>query len=274
MEFLSRIRLRRKRPNQNPNFHLTNNNININININAEEEMEETRSDSVTINNANKPNDSFTDGNREEMKEEKTSEGTSSSSSTTEEEKEEDGDLSSCSEVGEMKKKRSSTDTPPTDDCCPICFGSFTVACRASCGHWYCELKENVTEEGACILQYWNYGAALQPCKCPMCFRQITWLRPEASLYHQQEVEVTDVLKKVQKYNRLFVGGTYGLFLVFLGALYTISPFDFLPTGRMMSAIDIFDYSAIALSFILYFVGLYLRRRRLQNARQLAIMQP
>lgn len=75
-------------------------------------------------------------------------------------------------------------------------------------------MVQNEFYTGACILQYWNYGAALQPCKCPMCFRQITWLRPEASLYHLQEVEVTDVLKKVQKYNRLFVGGTYGLFLV------------------------------------------------------------
>lgn len=27
---------------------------------------------------------------------------------------------------------------PPADDCCPICFGSFSVPCRGPCGHWYC----------------------------------------------------------------------------------------------------------------------------------------
>uniref|UniRef100_A0A2P2K0S0 Uncharacterized protein MANES_15G143000 n=1 Tax=Rhizophora mucronata TaxID=61149 RepID=A0A2P2K0S0_RHIMU len=27
---------------------------------------------------------------------------------------------------------------PPLDDCCPICFGTFTVPCKANCGHWYC----------------------------------------------------------------------------------------------------------------------------------------
>ncbi|CAI9103816.1 OLC1v1002381C1 [Oldenlandia corymbosa var. corymbosa] len=93
------------------------------------------------------------------------------------------------------------TDSPPTDDCCPICFGGFVVPCKAPCGHWYC---------GGCILQYWNYGAALQPCNCPMCSRKITNLTPEASLVLKQEIEVTEVLRNVRKYNRLFVGGLYG----------------------------------------------------------------
>lgn len=29
-------------------------------------------------------------------------------------------------------------DGPPVDDCCPICFGDFTIPCKANCGHWYC----------------------------------------------------------------------------------------------------------------------------------------
>lgn len=29
-------------------------------------------------------------------------------------------------------------DGPPADDCCPICFGDFTIPCKANCGHWYC----------------------------------------------------------------------------------------------------------------------------------------
>lgn len=36
---------------------------------------------------------------------------------------------------GERKRE---SETPPEDDCCPICFGSFTVPCRGNCGHWYC----------------------------------------------------------------------------------------------------------------------------------------
>ncbi|KAI7992675.1 E3 ubiquitin-protein ligase RNF170 [Camellia lanceoleosa] len=152
-----------------------------------------------------------------------------------------------------------------------------------------------------CILQYWNHGEALQPCKCPLCSQKITWLIPEASLDHCQDVEV---LERVRKYNRLFVGGTYGLILLpllikriiremmdpeaaknhllkarhfavkyLLGALYTVSPVDFFPAGRL-DAIEVFDYFVIALIFILYIVGLYCRRQRLQDVRQLAADHP
>ncbi|XP_027161190.1 E3 ubiquitin-protein ligase RNF170-like [Coffea eugenioides] len=195
-----------------------------------------------------------------------------------------------------VSEGKRNTDSPPTDDCCPICFGAFVVPCRASCGHWYC---------GGCILQYWDYGAALQPCNCPMCSRKITNLTPEASLVLQQQVEVAEVLKNVQKYNRLFVGGIYGFILkllelplyvrrmfqdmmnpdrpgahlnklrilaMLMGLLYTVSPFDFLRIGRQ-NVIDVFDYSAMALSFILYLVGLYLRRRRFQRVREMAAIQ-
>ncbi|KAF5803359.1 putative transcription factor C2H2 family [Helianthus annuus] len=187
---------------------------------------------------------------------------------------------------------------PPVDDCCPICFGSFSAPCRGPCGHWYC---------GGCIIEYWNHVAAFRPCKCPMCSRLITKLTPEATLYQQQHDDNDDagtrqILRSVRQYNCLFVGGACGfvlqvlqlpLFLkrliqammdpdrpvaylsrlrlvaVLLGALYTLSPFDFLPRWRYLDAIDLFDCSAIALSFGLYFVGLYSRRRRLRRLRQL-----
>ncbi|CAK9168282.1 unnamed protein product [Ilex paraguariensis] len=198
----------------------------------------------------------------------------------------------SSAEEGKLR----STESPPADDCCPICFCSFVFPCRAPCGHWYC---------GGCILQYWNHIAALKPCKCPMCSQQITTLTPEASLFHQPEVEVTEILSNVQRYNRLFVGGIYGhivkvlelplvtkrivcemmdpdrpgahlknlrLLAIFLGFLYAISPFDFIPTGYL-TIIDVFDYSAMVLSFILYLAGLYLRRRRFQQVRELAAIQ-
>ncbi|KAG5525859.1 hypothetical protein RHGRI_032225 [Rhododendron griersonianum] len=72
---------------------------------------------------------------------------------------------------------------------------------------------------GDCILQYWNHGAALKPCKCPMCSQPITRLIPEASFDHCQNVEV---LQNVQKYNRIFVGGTYGLILKVLESPFLI----------------------------------------------------
>ncbi|KAH0733395.1 hypothetical protein KY289_004583 [Solanum tuberosum] len=220
-------------------------------------------------------------------------EGNREPTAEDEDRRELDGASSKSLVVVEAENAFLRTDKPPTDDCCPICFGNFVVPCRGPCGHWYC---------GGCILQYWNYGAALQPCNCPMCSRKLTDLTPEASLYSQQDAEVIEVLKKVRKYNRLFIGGTYGLmlkvlglpfymkrvfnemmnpdrpgahlnklriFAMFLGLLYTFSPFDFLRIGRQ-NVIDVFDYSAIALSSVLYLVGLYLRRRRFRHVREMA----
>ncbi|XP_076881307.1 uncharacterized protein LOC143529380 [Bidens hawaiensis] len=186
--------------------------------------------------------------------------------------------------------------SPPADDCCPICFGSFSAPFQGPCGHWYC---------GACILEYWNHVAAFKPCNCPMCSRPITKLTPQSTLYHHQHHDqgIRHIINNVNQYNCLFLGGPRGFILqvlqlplfvkrliqammdpdrpvaylsrlrlvaVLLGALYTLSPFDFLPRWRYLDAIDLFDCSAIALSFSLYFVGLYSRRRRLRRLRQLA----
>ncbi|CAK7329819.1 unnamed protein product [Dovyalis caffra] len=93
-------------------------------------------------------------------------------------------------------------DGPPHDDCCPICFGTFDVPCKANCGHWFC---------GSCILQYWKYSGPTRGCKCPMCSSRISNLTPEASLHDQQEQEVTKVLEDVRRYNCIFVGGVRGL---------------------------------------------------------------
>ncbi|XP_057466524.1 uncharacterized protein LOC130755959 isoform X2 [Actinidia eriantha] len=127
-----------------------------------------------------------------------------------------------------------------------------------------------------------------------MCSQLITRLIPGASFDCCQDVEV---LQNVRKYNRLFVGGIYGLLLkvlalpllikrvfcemmdpnaadnhlfkILLGVLYSFTPFDFLPIGRR-NAIDLFDNLAIALVFTLYMIGLYRRRQRRQIVRQLA----
>ncbi|KAL6515185.1 hypothetical protein OROHE_018817 [Orobanche hederae] len=88
---------------------------------------------------------------------------------------------------GDGERKRELMEVPPDDDVCPICFGNFDVPCRAPCGHWYC---------GSCILQYWNFSAALRPCKC--------------------EAEISKVLRSVGDYNRLFGGGIFGFMMRFL----------------------------------------------------------
>ncbi|CAH2076953.1 unnamed protein product [Thlaspi arvense] len=193
-------------------------------------------------------------------------------------------------------ERKTESETPPEDDCCPICFSSFTVPCRGNCGHWYC---------GSCILQYWNYAAVSRPCKCPMCARHITKLSPEPSLQQHQEQEVKEVLANIRRYNRLFVGGLTGfvqkvqelpllmkrmvwhmmdpdtnnlyfhevrIFAMFISSLYTAAEFNFIPTGGFR-IVTVFDYAAIAMILILRLVGIYRRRRLAQRVRHLAAVE-
>ncbi|KAL3814497.1 hypothetical protein ACJIZ3_015765 [Penstemon smallii] len=197
---------------------------------------------------------------------------------------------------GEGERTLTVMEKPPDDDVCPICFGNFVVPCRASCGHWYC---------GSCILQYWDYCSAFKPCKCPMCLKLIPKLTPEISLYQRHEVEITKVLQNIDNYNRLFVEGISGVLLrifsipllmkrmllemmdpdrpginvqklrcilILIGVLYTYSPIDFLHIGDR-NIIRMCDYSAYAISTILYLVGLYIHFRRQRNVRELAGVQ-
>ncbi|XWS39986.1 hypothetical protein CRYUN_Cryun18bG0101500 [Craigia yunnanensis] len=199
--------------------------------------------------------------------------------------------------VEESRGNKRLSESPPDDDCCPICFGSFTVPCRSNCGHWYC---------GSCILQFWNYSSASKPCKWPMCTCKIVNLMPETSLQQQQQdLEVTEVLKSVQRYNLLFLGGVRGffqkvrelpffinrmfqrlmdpdandtyiaemrIFAMVLSFIYRATPFDFIPTGRLGIG-RVFDFSAITLVLILRLVGIYRRRRLMQRVRRLAAME-
>ncbi|MBA0631571.1 hypothetical protein Godav_000431 [Gossypium davidsonii] len=143
------------------------------------------------------------------------------------------------------------------------------------------------------------------PCKCPMCACKIVNLMPEASLQQQQDQEVTQVLKSVQRYNLLFVGGALGyiqklrqlpffmkkifqglmdpdandtyiaemrLFAMVLSIIYRATPFDFLPTGGVGIG-RVFDFSAITLVLILRLVGIYRRRRLMRRVRQVATVE-
>ncbi|GAB4847851.1 hypothetical protein Ancab_026912 [Ancistrocladus abbreviatus] len=187
-------------------------------------------------------------------------------------------------------------ETPPEDDVCPICFGDFILPCRANCGHWFC---------GSCILQVWNHGSALQPCKCPMCCQQITTLTPEGSLHQMEEAEAKKVLKAVGRYNRIFVGGTNGLalkiceapfligrmlremtdpneaelhllrwrfFTMMIGLLYMLSPFNFIPQG--VNVINVCNSSAVLMVGLLKLIGLVQRYCSARRVRQLAASDP
>ncbi|GMQ01885.1 hypothetical protein CsSME_00048352 [Camellia sinensis var. sinensis] len=184
-------------------------------------------------------------------------------------------------------------ETPPDDDCCAICFEGFTIPCKTNCGHWFC---------ASCILMFWNYSSALQRCKCPICSRLISKLIPEASLSLRREEDVVQVLKKVQGYNRLFVGGAHGfimkvyqlplffrryfgglmdpdrfrlnyytarLIALLLTVFYEICGFDFIPTGAL-GVRRVFEYSAIALVVILFLVGICHRSMLRRRVRLLA----
>lgn len=66
-----------------------------------------------------------------------------------------------------------------------------------------------------CIVEVWNHGSALQPCKCPLCRRQITLLIPsEASRRQHPSAEASDILQRVDHYNRLFGERPNGLYQV------------------------------------------------------------
>ncbi|KAM7507583.1 hypothetical protein LguiA_018036 [Lonicera macranthoides] len=173
-------------------------------------------------------------------------------------------------------------DGPPENDFCSICHGNFHIPCQANCSHWYC---------GNCILQVWNHGPALQPCSCPLCRRQITLLVPsEASSRERHNSEVSEILGRVETYNRFFGARANGLiqrvqdlpFLLrrllremmvpqrslplvikarillatVLSVLYVVSPVDFIPEG-VLGIIGLLDDLIIVLICFLHVAALY-----------------
>ncbi|KAI4367907.1 hypothetical protein MLD38_016533 [Melastoma candidum] len=93
---------------------------------------------------------------------------------------------------------------PPDDEECSVCHGPFRVPCQSNCSHWFC---------GDCIMLVWHHGSPIQPCKCPLCRREITLLVPaEASMSQGDDSSAAEVLKKVETYNRCFGDSSGGLF--------------------------------------------------------------
>ncbi|CAN1246548.1 E3 ubiquitin-protein ligase RNF170 [Linum grandiflorum] len=173
-------------------------------------------------------------------------------------------------------------DGPPVNDCCSICHGHFKVPCQANCSHWFC---------GDCIMLVWQHGPPVQACKCPLCRRTITLLVPgEAALRERNNVEVSEVLEKVQRYNRIYGGETSGLIqrmqdlpffirrlfreimdpqrtlplvirarvyiAVILSAIYTLSPIDIIPEG-ILGIVGLLDDALILLICFLHVAAIY-----------------
>ncbi|KAL8225965.1 hypothetical protein R6Q57_018522 [Mikania cordata] len=173
-------------------------------------------------------------------------------------------------------------DGPPVNDCCSICHGNFHLPHQANCSHWYC---------GNCILQLWNHGSVLQPCKCTLCRRQITLLVPsQASSQLVHDPEASEILNSIQAYNRRFGSQSTGLgqrlqdlpFLLkrlfrelmdpqrslpfvikarvylalILTAIYVLSPVDIIPEA-LFGVLGLLDDVIIALIFFLHVGTLY-----------------
>ncbi|XAR57543.1 Ubiquitin--protein ligase [Bertholletia excelsa] len=171
---------------------------------------------------------------------------------------------------------------PPANDCCSICHGNFHIPCQANCSHWFC---------GNCILEVWNHGSTLQPCKCPLCRREITLLIPSYALSQQHhDPNAAEVIENLERYNRYFGARSNGLiqrledlpFLlrrllreirdpqrslplvirarVYLAMLvtviYIISPVDIIPEG-ILGIIGLLDDALIALLSFLHVAALY-----------------
>ncbi|KAG9444153.1 hypothetical protein H6P81_015493 [Aristolochia fimbriata] len=172
---------------------------------------------------------------------------------------------------------------PPPDDVCPICHDRFALAsaCQANCSHWFC---------AHCIIRVWQHGSTLQPCKCPICRRQITLLIPSDSRVHHNDSEAGRALEMIEKYNRLFGGGSYSLlqrvqdlpFLIrrllgellnpqrslplvlrvravlamLLSAAYVISPVDIIPEA-LFGIVGLMDDLLIVLVVFLHLSALY-----------------
>ncbi|XP_074279573.1 uncharacterized protein LOC141604911 [Silene latifolia] len=173
-------------------------------------------------------------------------------------------------------------DGPPLNDCCSICHGNFNVPCQANCSHWFC---------GNCILQVWDHGSAVRPCRCPLCRRPIDLLIPtEASTRLRDNPEVASVIGRLETYNRMFGEQSGGLiqrlrdlpFLLrrlkrdlldpqrslplvikarvylamFLSAIYLLSPIDIIPEG-ILGVIGLIDDLIILLICFLHVAAIY-----------------
>ncbi|PHU19549.1 hypothetical protein BC332_10700 [Capsicum chinense] len=156
-----------------------------------------------------------------------------------------------------------------------------------------------------CILQLWNYRSTVQRCKCPICCQLISKLVHDDSLLLQEE-EDAQLLRDIQRYNHLYLGGVFlkfaalpllmqkvfgslmsklidpdhvelncyimRLFALLLSWIYSTCNFEFVPTGRL-GIWRVLDICAMAMVAIFYFAGLFHRWVLRRHVRFLAVRQ-
>lgn len=137
----------------------------------------------------------------------------------------------------------------------------------------------------------WDHGSPFQPCKCPLCRRQISLLVPsEVSPIQQGDPEVARVLNNIRTYNRHFGGNSTGFsqqlqdlpFLLrrllrellnpqrslplvirtrvyiamVLSVVYAVSPIDIIPEA-LLGLFGLMDDIFILLICFLYIAAIY-----------------
>ena len=90
---------------------------------------------------------------------------------------------------------------------------------------------------GNCILQVWNYGSTFQPCRCPLCRREITLLIPsDGSSLQRHNSDVAEILGKIERYNRYFGARSNGIIQVNFDAHMTL-PWASQPANKSLNLI-------------------------------------
>ncbi|KAM0928382.1 hypothetical protein ACQ4PT_002446 [Festuca glaucescens] len=193
-----------------------------------------------------------------------------------------------CEREGRKKRgmsaaaSSSASPVPPEDDVCSVCHDRFRIPCQANCSHWFC---------GECIIRVWNHGAAVQPCKCPICRRLINLLVP-ANISEDQndDPQLHRVLGEIEHYNHIFGGAPRSLtqrlqdlpffmrrlfrelmdpqrtlplvfrarmiLMVALSAVYVLSPVDILPES-VLGLFGFFDDFLILVIVFLHLAAVY-----------------
>ncbi|KAL7118065.1 hypothetical protein ACP275_03G112300 [Erythranthe tilingii] len=175
-------------------------------------------------------------------------------------------------------------DEPPENNRCSVCDANVRMTFQSICSHWFCD---------TCFLQFWDLDdVRRQPCRCPQCKRAITLLIPArgASIrLHDDDTHVTEILRVIDTYNRLYGKYSNGLIqrirnLPFLlkkllldmmypeqlsfpmrghvylamtfGAVYVLSPVDFISEGRL-GMVGLIDDLIIVLLCFLHVAAIY-----------------
>lgn len=167
---------------------------------------------------------------------------------------------------------------------CPICLGETVLPVETNCGHIFC---------ANCIVQYWRHtNTTYSKIKCPMCRQFITLFVPLFSRgeEHRHNLEnASEIMNSIKNYNKRFSGEPRPLmdyitdipvllrhifnelfsfqglemwhrirwsFLMIIGLLYFLSPFDIIPE-LVFGIFGFLDDIFVLVLVIIYITVLY-----------------